>query len=302
MGRIEVTHGDRVLFPESGVTKADVVAHYYRVATRMLPHVADRPLTLVRHPRGIGSKGFFQKNVAKHYPKDLIGRIEMPRKEGVTVHPEVSSADGLAYLANQGVIEFHIPLATKDDPWRPDRFVIDLDPEENDAASAREAAWACKALFDELAVETTPMTTGSKGYHVCARLVPDVSMSKTAHKLAAILLHRHPKLLTNEFLKENRKGRVLVDWMRNTGMATVVAPWSLRAREGAPVAMPITWDQLDDTEPNAYTIHAELDRPDPLSKLAPADPRKIIEKVDQIVDEKGITLEYIDRFGRRRSP
>ena len=299
LSTVKVTNADRVIFPGVGVTKGDVVAHYYRVAKWMLPHLLDRPLTLIRHPRGIAAKGFFQKNVAKHYPEDLIGRIEMPRRKGVTVHPAASTADALAYLANQGTIEFHVPLSTQQNSWRPDRFVIDLDPPEGGGAGVREAAWACKELFDELGIETTPMTTGGKGYHVCARLLPTASMTRTAHKLAAVLLHRHPDLLTNEFLKENRGGRVLVDWMRNVGMATVVAPWSLRARKGAPVAMPITWDELNDTAPDAFKIGDALDRPDHLLALTPADPAPLILAVDRIVEEQGIKLEYIDRFGRR---
>ena len=297
---MKVTNADRVIFPGVGVTKGDVVAHYYRVATWMLPHLLDRPLTLTRHPRGIAAKGFFQKNVAKYYPEELIGRIEIPRRKGVTVHPTASTADALAYLANQGTIEFHVPLATQHDAWRPDRFVIDLDPPDGGGAGVREAAWACKALFDELGIETTPMTTGGKGYHVCARLLPTTSMARTAHRLAAILLQRHPTLLTNEFLKENRGGRVLVDWMRNTGRATVVAPWSLRARKGAPVAMPITWDELNDTAPDAFTIGDALDRPDHLLAVTPADPARLTQAVDRIIEAQGTPLEYIDRFGRRR--
>ncbi len=298
---LSVSNPDRVLFPDAGVTKGEVIAHYYRVAPLMLPHLLDRPLTLVRYPRGITSKGFFQKNVAKHYPEDLIGRIEMPRREGVTVHPTVSTADALAYLANQGTIEFHIPLATKHDRRRPDRLVMDLDPPERGEAAAREAAWACKELFDELGIETTPMTTGSKGFHVFARLLRAKSMGATAHKIAAILLQRHPDLLTNEFRKDNRGSRVLIDWMRNIGPATVVAPWSLRARAGAPVAMPITWDELNDTAPDAFTINDGLDRPDHLLRLTPSDPAPLIQAVDQIIHEQGIELEYIDRFGRRMS-
>ena len=299
---IEVSNADRVLFPRAGVTKGDVVAHYYRVAPAMLPHVVDRPLTLVRYPRGLAGQGFFQKNAAKHYPEDLIGRIEMPRRKGVTVHPAASTADALAYLANQGTIEFHIPLATRHDRFKQDRLVIDLDPDEGDAARAREAAWACKELFDALGVETAPMVTGSKGYHFVARLSPSASVTGTAHKLAAILLKRHPELLTNEFLKENRAGRVLVDWMRNSSLATVVAPWSLRAREGATVAVPIGWHELDAIAPDAFTIRDDLQRADHLLRLTPTDPEPLARAVDEIVDEENIELEYIDRFGRRWDP
>ncbi len=224
----------------------------------------------------------------------------MPRKNGVTVHPSVSTAEGLTYLANQGTVEFHMPLATRHDLRRPDRFVIDLDPPEGGVAVVREAAWACKELFDELGIETTPVATGNMGYHVVARLLPTHSMGRTAHKLAAILLHRHRDLLTNEFLKENRKGRVLVDWMRNTGLATVVSPWSLRARDRAPVAMPITWNELNDIEPDTFTMGDELDRSDHVLALPPADPEPLIRAVDQIIEERGIQPEYIDRFGRRR--
>ncbi len=295
---VQVTHGDRVLFPGVGLTKKDVVDYYFAVADRMLVHLRDRPLTLVRHPKGIGDKGFFQKNVAPHYPEDLIRRIEMPRKDGVTVHPSVSSAEGLAYLANQGTIEFHVPLGTRDHVWKPDRLVFDFDPPENGAAEARRAAWACKALLDELGVESTPMATGGKGYHVSVRLEPTASMMGAAHKLGAILVDRHPNLLTHEFKKDLRRGRVLVDWMRNAGLATVVAPWSLRARPGAPVATPLTWDELDRSEPDGFTIRDAVERHDALLDLEPVDPHPIIEAADRMIESSGIELEFVDRFGR----
>ncbi len=299
---IKVSNADRIIFPEIGATKGDVVEFYLSVAHLMLPHVRGRPLTLVRHPRGVGERGFFQKNVAKHYPEELIGRIEMPRAKGVTVHPAASTPDALAYLANQGTIEFHIPLSTKDAPFEQDRLVIDLDPEDGDVAKARAAAWACKELLDGFGVDSTPMVTGSKGYHVVALLLRPESMGATAHKLAAVLLRRHPDILTNEFLKENRKGRVLIDWMRNMGLATVVAPWSLRARPRATVATPITWSELDETNPDAFTIEdglGESGRPDPLSTLEPFDPLPLKTTVERIVDEEGIELVHFDRFGRR---
>ena len=296
----EVSNADRVIFPDIGATKGDVVDYYHRVAHLMLAHVRDRPLTLVRHPRGIGEKGFFQKNVAKHYPEDLIGRIEMPRAKGVSVHPAASTPDALAYLANQGTIEFHVPLSKKGAPFKQDRLVIDLDPEDGDSAKARAAAWACKDLLDDFDVDSIPVATGSKGYHIVAQLSTRESMSTTAHKLAAILLRRHPDILTNEFLKENRRGRVLVDWMRNTGLATVVAPWSLRARPCATVATPITWGELDDTAPDAFTIKdAPLTRADPLLALQPFDPQPLMETVERIVEEEQIELVHFDRFGRR---
>ena len=133
-----------------------------------------------------------------------------------------------------------------------------------------------------------------------SRLRPETSVEETAHKLAAILTKRHPGLLTGELLKRKRGGRVLVDWMRNTRLATVVAPWSLRARARATVAMPITWDELDDVAPDAFTIRDDLERTDHVLRLPPADPKRLGRAVDEIVTEQGIELEHVDRFGRRR--
>jgi len=300
---VRVTHPERVVFPEDGVTKGDVVGHYRRIGAKMLPHLQGRPLTLVRYPKGLGDEGFFQKNVGKHYPEALVGRMEMPRRNGVTVHPTVSSVAGIAYLANQGMIELHVPLARADDDFRPDRLVFDFDPPEDGGGRARRAAWACKALLDELGAASRPMATGSKGFHVTVRLAPTVSaarIARAAHELAGVLVHRHPDLLTHEMLKDERDGRVLVDWMRNGGGATVVAPWSLRARAGAPVATPLTWDELDQTAPNGVSMADAVDRPDPLRVLPATDPEHLATAAARLLDDAGVTLEHIDRFGRRR--
>jgi len=266
----------------------------------MFPHLRARPLTLVRYPKGIGGAGFFQKNRAKHYPDDLIGSIERPRRGGVTVHPAAEVADALPYLANQGTLELHIPLATEDAKGKPDRLVFDLDPPEAAADLARAAAWACKALLDELGVESIPLATGGKGFHVYVALEPRVSMARAAHELASVLVHRHPELLTYEVLKDRREGRVLVDWMRNGRGATVVAPWSLRARPGAPVAVPLTWDELDATAPDTFRINDAMDRVDTLLGLAPVDPRPIVSAARRMIEGAGVELVQIDRFGRRR--
>jgi bifunctional non-homologous end joining protein LigD len=301
MAKYVVSHGDRVIYPGAGYTKADVVAHYERVADAMLPHLTGRPLTLVRHPKGIGSKGFFQKNAARHYPS-FIDRIELPKRGGVTAHPAVSTREGLAYLANQGTISFHVPPGRVPHLGQPDRLVFDFDPPEGGFESARRAAWHAKALLDSLNVTSTPMVTGSKGYHVVIALEPTANsgaMTQVARKFAAVMIQRHPDILTEAFRKERREGRVFVDWMRNGMRATVVAPWSLRPRPGAPVAVPITWSELDATAPDAFRLPAVAERlamGDPLVALEATDPAVLIAAAAELADDAGIVLEPFDRF------
>ncbi len=302
---VQITHGDRVVYPADGWTKADVVAHYGRVGAAMLPHVVDRPLTLVRHRTNIDDKGFFQKNAPDYFPA-LIPRIAVPKMEGVTQHPSVTSTEGLQYLANQGAVELHVSLVTSASLDHPDRLVLDLDPLTDDPAPVRAAARLVRALFDELEVPCSPVASGGKGYHVYVALMPTAdshTVSRAALILANLLAHRHRDALTIETLKKNRQGRVYVDWLRNTWGATVVAPYSLRARARAPVAVPISWDELDDVAPGGITIATigeRLDRPDPLISLVrhPVDARALCERCDALRDEHGLELVRYDRFGR----
>ncbi len=304
---IEVSSADRVVYPDDGFTKGDVVAHYARVADALLPHAAGRPLTLVRHPRGIGQRGFFQKAVKDHYPESLVERIPMPKRGGTTEHASISSADGLCYLANQNAIEFHAILRKQPDLATPDRLVLDLDPPEGDPAQVQRAARASKALLDELGALSTPVASGGKGYHVYVALDGTASgrdVYQVAHILAEALAVRHPELLTIEILKKNRGGRVLVDWMRNTFGATVVLPFSLRARPGAPVAVPLSWDELDEVAPSAVTmatVESRLDT-DPLLHLArsPVDAAALVARCAELRDDMGLELIEYDRFGRKR--
>lgn len=302
---VAVTHGDRVLYPADGWTKADVVAHYGAVAPAMLPHLRDRPLTLVRYHRGIDEAGFFQKHTPEHAPA-FIRRIAVARPGGTTLHAAVDDAEGLQYLANQGAIEIHTALVTADALDRPDRLVVDLDPPDGDPGAVRAAARRVRALLDELGAPSTPVASGGKGYHVHVALVPDADAHAIAHAalvIANALAQRWPDELTIETLKKNRRGRIYVDWLRNTWGATVIAPYSLRARPHAPVAMPITWDELDAIAPAGITIAsvaARIGADDPLLTLAraPVGARELCARIEALRATLTAPLVRYDRFGR----
>jgi len=298
---VDVSNPDKVLFPEAGYTKLDVVGYYVAVADRMLPHIVDRPLTIHRFPNGIGAKGFMQKNAQDYFP-DNIGRIELPKRDGVTNFPVVRDAEGLAYLANLGAIAFHVPTSRIGSLRSPDRFVLDLDPDEGDVVAVQAAALAARELLTGLGLDTTPMTTGSKGYHLVARLdlsVQSDDVSHAAQGIAWLLAHAHPEHLTTEFRKANRKGRVFIDWMRNSPMATGVAAWSLRARRGAPVATPIAWNELATTEPNHWNMRSipeRLEAGDPILAMPEQSIRRCADAVDERLGDLEIDLPRFDRF------
>ena len=299
---IEVSNPQKILFPAAGVTKGEVVAYYVAAAERMLPHLIRRPLTLQRFPSGIGKPGFMQKNAGKGFPP-FIERVELPKQGGTVSYPAISDVEGLIYLANQNTITFHIPCFRTYDLEHPDRLVFDLDPLDGDLAGARFAASEVHGLLSELEVTSWVMTTGSKGFHVVVPLAPTISfdaLGRFALAVAHMLSLRHPDRLTIEFLKKERRGRVFVDWLRNGFGATGVSPYSLRPREGAPIAMPITWDELDATAPDQFRLRDDLDRLeiDPWADALPFDLTDAVATVERTLDEQKVELPEFDRFGR----
>jgi bifunctional non-homologous end joining protein LigD len=315
---IEVSNADRIVFDEIGKTKGDVVAYYERIAERALPHLIGRPLSIRRYPKGLSGPGFFQKNVPPHYPPS-IERHAIPRsseatkrhrKKGAaapreeTVYPVVSLPEHLPYLANQGAIELHVPTARLPQLSKPDFVVVDLDPPPGALALVKRAALVVRDRIGELGLATVPLATGSKGYHVIAPIAPtqDAERVGTAlQKLATLLASEHPGELTVEFRIANRGGRVFVDWLRNRTLATVVAPYSLRARPRATVATPLPWSELEGTAPDAFTIDDVdklLDRPNALADLArtATDPGAFLDAVDAAFERAGLELEAFDRF------
>jgi bifunctional non-homologous end joining protein LigD len=314
---VEVSNPERIVFPEIGRTKRDVVAYYERIASRALPHVSGRPLSIRRYPRGLSAPGFFQKNVPPHYP-DSIERFAVPRSpaaskkhpskggknQDVTVYPIVREPEDLAYLANQGAIELHVPTSRAGDLFHPDRLVIDLDPPPGQFARVRRAAYVVRDALAEYGLASVPIATGSKGYHVVSAIRPSASsetIAVTLQKFAALLAARHGEDLTIVFRVALRGERVFVDWLRNNPMATVIAPYSLRARPRATVATPLAWTEIERTDPDAFGIgdlDGLLDRPDPLAELAPApsDPEGFVAAVDAAFEASGLVLETFDRF------
>lgn len=255
---VEVTNAGRVLFPESGITKGDLVDYYRRIADRMLPHLEGRPLTLNRYPEGIGRPGFVQQHAADHYPA-WVARATVEKEGGTITHVVADNAATLVYLANQGVVTLHAWLSRVDRPRHPDRLIFDLDPPGDDFEPVRQAARAARALLDELDLPAFLMTTGSSGLHVVVPLDRSADFEAVrdfAREAAGVLADRHPDLLTTEQRKAKRGDRVFLDVMRNTYAHTAVAPYAVRARPGAPVATPLDWDELKDPKLHAgrYTI------------------------------------------------
>lgn len=299
---MEVSHPDRVVYPDQGLTKGDVVDHYRSVGDRMLPYVSGRALTVERFPKGIGEKGFMQKNVPKHAPKDLIGRHEVDREEGgVTTYPVVDSVDGILFFANLGVITFHAPPSPLADMNQPDWLIWDLDPPESGVDEVRRAAMAMREVLDSFRIPTLPMTSGSKGYHLRTRIETGVGAevaSGLARGTAALAVAANPDLMTLAFRKADRGNRVFVDWLRNTPLSTSVVPWSLRARPGAPVAAPLTWDEVADVDPDGVRLAEASARaiPPDWKDPRPFDVAPVVDDVERLVKEAGIELQPFDRF------
>ncbi len=261
---ISVSNPDKLLFPRSGISKADLARYYQRIGPTMLPLIADRPITLVRYPQGVAGKGFFQKNTPDHYP-DWIRRVELDKKGGVVRHCVVDEPAALVYFAQQNVITPHMGLARTGRLAGPDLFAVDLDPSTDDFGPLRTVAAGVREALDLAGLVGFIQLTGSKGLHVVAPLAGRVDWAD-AHRfgraLSTMLLERFPDELTTEFSKSDRGDRIYLDMGRNNHQATIAAPYGVRAFEGAPVVTPISWDELDDPGLSArrYTIHSVFDR------------------------------------------
>lgn len=295
-----MSNAERVIFPQIGLSKGELVRYYETVAETMLPFVVDRPVTLQRFPKGLAGPGFMQKNASGHFP-DSIGRFEVQKTGGgTTVYPVITQADHIPYLANQGAITFHIWTSRLPDDHLADAMVLDLDPTEGENEMVRTVALAVAAVLAEFAIGSIPVATGSKGFHIWIPTIPTgwELMTAASRALAGIIALKHPELATTEFLKRNRRGRVFIDWLRNHQGSTVVSPLSVRPRPTAPVAMPIKWAELPSTEPAGWTVSNVGTRLASLPKW-PAPAELPHDQIIKTAIELGVDMEAVfDRFGR----
>ncbi|MFF7177063.1 non-homologous end-joining DNA ligase [Streptomyces sp. NPDC008121] len=247
---VEYSRPEKPLFPDDGLTKADLVAYYRRIAPRMLPHLRGRPLMLERHPDGIDGGAFMQKDLPDHFP-DWVHHAELPKSDGSVTYVLCDDTATLVYLAGQACITPHRFLSKADRPDHPDRLVFDLDPSGDDFALVREAARQLHTLLEEVDLPSSVMTTGSRGLHVIVpldRRAPFDDVRAFARDLTGLLAARHPDTLTTEARKKARGDRLYLDIQRNAYAQTAVAPYAVRARPGAPVAAPVTWDDVESAE------------------------------------------------------
>ena len=274
---IRISNPDREMFPGAGVTKLDVARYYAEIGERMLEMAGRRPVSLVRCPGGIDAQCFFQKHANQGFPKELK-EVDVEEKDG-SVQPYLyaTSPASLVAAAQMGTIEFHIWGSHIDKLDRPDRLVFDLDPDEGlDFATTRAAAVEVRDLLATMGLDSGPILTGGKGVHVAMplrRTVTWETLKGFAHTFAQLLAQAHPDRYVANMSKAKRKGRIFVDYLRNERGSTAIAPYSVRARKGATVATPVTWDELGRLKgADAFTIRNATERlssPCPASAVPP---------------------------------
>lgn len=266
-----ITHPEKVLFPADGITKGDLAAYYEAIAPVMVPHIRSRPITMERFPAGIDKQGFIQKDVSRGFPA-WLERVEVPKKDGVVHHPIVTDTRSLLWIANQNCITPHVWTSRAPDLYHPDVCVFDLDPSVDDMGMLRAAALLLRDALDELGLPSWLKTSGSKGFHIVLPLdgkMETDAVAAFAHSVGTLLVTRDPKHLTQEFHKKNRGKRILVDTGRNGYSATFAAAYAVRAKAGAPISAPCTWDELEsgEVEPQTFTIRNIADRVEEVGDL-----------------------------------
>ena len=253
-----ITHPEKVMFPEDGITKGDLAAYYQAVAGVMLPHLRGRPLTMERYPAGIGKKGFWQKDVSKGFP-DWLERVKVPKKDGFLHHPIITDENSLMWVTNQNTITHHVWISRVPELYYPDICVFDLDPSKDDVKAVQSAALGLRDLLEELGLPSWVKTSGSKGFHIVVPLDGKSEMSEVeqfANTVGRVFVSLAPDHLTQEFNKVDRKGRIYIDTGRNGYSATFAAAYTVRARNGAPVSAPCTWEEIEKGKvaPDTFTL------------------------------------------------
>jgi bifunctional non-homologous end joining protein LigD len=248
MADVKITNPDKVLFPRDSYTKADVISYYRSVSDVMLPFLRNHPTAMLRFNAGIDGERFFHKNAPDYFP-DFIDRADLPTSKRTTKMPVVNNIDALTYIANHNCIEFHVLPMLADSLWPTDRMVRDFDPDTETFDGVRQAARWARELLDDVGLTPYVMTSGSRGLHIWVPVSKESTVEEV-HDLsglvADVLVSRYPDVLTREFHRVERGDRIYVDIARNGPGQHAVAPYSLRAKDRAPVATPITWDEVDD--------------------------------------------------------
>ncbi|WP_340265270.1 DNA ligase D [Sphingobium mellinum] len=261
---VHISNRDRLIFPEAQVTKGQLADYYQAAGAIMLPWIAHRPISLVRCPQGRAKKCFFQKHDSGSFG-DHVKHVPIREKDG---DPQdyiyVDDIDGLLACVQMGTIEFHGWGSRVEDVEKPDRLIFDLDPDEGlDFGDVRKAARDIRRTLDDIGLTSFPMLSGGKGVHVVVPLTPGAEWPQVkdfADRFSRALSAAEPDRFTATMSKARRKGRIFIDWLRNQRGATAVLPYVVRARENAPVAVPVSWDELEDVDrAGAYTI-ADVDR------------------------------------------
>ena len=255
---IKLTHPDRVLYPNQGITKLELAQYYEQVADWMLPHVEGRPLTLVRCLSGHKKQCFYQRHVTESL-RDPIRSISVKEGRSTVAYVAVDSTPGLIALVQMGVLEIHTWGSREDHLERPDRLTFDLDPDPAlPWKRVKEAAQALRGRLSDLGLHSFVKTTGGKGLHVVVPILPrqDWDVVKTfARKVAERFAEGAPELYIATMSKAKRQGKIFIDYLRNARTATAISAYSTRARNGAPVSVPLRWDELaTDVREDHFTI------------------------------------------------
>jgi bifunctional non-homologous end joining protein LigD len=277
-----VTHPDKIVDPETGLTKRALIDYYLAVAPRMLPHVTGRPLSLVRCPNGAGEKCFYQKRLGPGMPPGIDG-VEIPNAKGkaTETYVTVEGAEALAGLAQMNVLEVHPWGSTNADLEHPDRIIFDLDPDEAVSwPTLCEGALEVRERLKKLGLRSFVKTTGGKGLHVVAPIRPSFDWERIkafTHAFTLQMERDNDKLYISKMTKAARKNKIFVDYLRNEREATAVAPYSSRARLGMSAALPLEWEELKSSKAPKFVIARFADWSERLSK----DPWKAMLSSDQ---------------------
>ncbi|HYR87757.1 MAG TPA: non-homologous end-joining DNA ligase [Terriglobia bacterium] len=261
---VEITSPEKVLFPNDGITKWQLVDYYRRIAPTMLPYLRGRPIVMERYPDGIHSPGFFEKNARPYYP-DWIEIVPIRKQNGIVRHVICNDAATLVYLANLAVITPHAWLSRVDKLENPDQMIFDLDPSDGEFRAVCTAAKQLREQLKERGLTAFVKSTGSRGLHVVVPLYRRATFDQVrafARDVATQFAQSDPEHLTIEVRKNKRQGRIFVDTARNAYAQTAAPAYAVRPRDGAPVAAPLNWNELDSRslKPDAFNIRNIFDR------------------------------------------